>query len=105
MKKTGKILTFSAAMIASAGLTGCSKIPAELAQELYSIFSGQADDFDPDDNVGEDIYAGPDFYDDYYEEDNLEEALYAGPDYWDEPSEDSQIYVDDWEDTADGSDW
>ena len=84
MKKSGKILTFSAAMLASAGLSGCSTVPAELAKELYNIFMNRAEDYDPDQNVEEDIYAGPDFYEDYYEEENIVPALYAGPDFYED---------------------
>ncbi len=115
MKKTGKVLTFSAAMIASAGLSGCAKTPAELARELYNIVTGNQDDYDPssnveealyagpdyyddydsDDNVIEDIYAGPDFYDDYYEDENEEPTLYAGPDYYEEYYEEEDASSED----------
>ncbi len=91
MKKSGKILTFSAAMLASAGLSGCSTVPAELAKELYSIFMNRAEDYDPDQNVEEDIYAGPDFYEDYYEEENIVPALYAGPDFYEDYSGEDNV--------------
>ena len=91
MKKTGKIMAFSAAMIASAGLTGCAKAPAELADELYNIFASKLEDlkqlqndFEPDDNFEEDIYGPPDFWDDYDGEDNIENTLYGPPDFYDE---------------------
>ncbi len=91
MKKSGKILTFSAAMLASAGLSGCSKVPAELAKELYNIFMNKADNYDPGDNIEEDIYAGPDFYDDYYGEENIESVIYAGPDFYEDYSGEDNV--------------
>ena len=39
MKKSGKILVFSAAMIAAAGLTGCEKTPSDIAKEMYDVLS------------------------------------------------------------------
>ena len=93
MKKTGKILTFSAAMIASAGLTGCFLYPEP------SLYAGPdfSEDYKEEDNVQEAVYAGPDFYNDYNEEDNVNEDIYAGPDFWDESSDDSQPQGDDTE--------
>ncbi len=81
MKKSGKILVFSAAMIAAAGLTGCEKTPSDLAKEMYDVLS---DNFAPSQNVEPCVYAGPDFYEDYTESDNVAPPVYAGPEFFDD---------------------
>ena len=103
MKKNGKVMVFSAAMIASTGLTGCAKAPAEVASELYNVIASRLEDlkqlqnnkenpnpgpqiidYEPNDNVEEDIYGPPDFWDDYDGEDNIEETVYGPPDFYDD---------------------
>ena len=84
MKKSGKVLAFSAAMIASASLTGCDMMPVEMIQDLYNSISGGPEEYNPDDNLPEALYAGPDYWNNYDPEENIEDDIYAGPGYWDE---------------------
>ena len=95
MKKKGKKLTFSAAVISAAlGLAGCSDADVKsLLQPVGDDFSqridrilnelvGDLENYVPDDNLNEEVYGPPEEFVEYLPEQNVQELVYGPPEMY-----------------------
>ena len=90
MKKARKILAFSAAFAAAAGLSGCDSVSLRALLDLYR----NADRFSPDDNTPPVLYASPEYWDDYEPDANVEPDVYGPPEFWDEYEPETNVEPD-----------